>query len=600
MKRNLFKGVAVTAALSIAMSFLSGIQKIEAAEMSNVPIASASDAIRGDVNADGVFDIADTVLLQKWLLAVPDVSLVNWQAGDLCGDGILNGFDLSMLRGEMLNTGEYVTSNYSATAENVKLVGRTLYSDDTAWLVQSGSAVEFTVTGKSAEITLAGDSSIQNDENYRSRYAVLVDGEIVEDATMSTAEKTVTLFDGEASRTAKIQVIHLSEAMNGAIGVKNIAVTSSNPKPVTPEPEKELSIEFIGDSITCAYGVEGLSSYESFKTTTENFMKSYAYLTAQKLGADYSAVSYSGHGIISGYTSTDEANTDSLIPDCYGLTGKLSNYAKDWDFDSCAYDAVVINLGTNDSSYVTKDTETRAPEFVEGYVDFLKTVREKNPEAYIICTLGTMGDELYDYVEEAVQQYSTSTGDNRVMSYRSVVQNQADGMGSDWHPSAVTQQKSAYVLADKICQALGMESDQIGLDVAADAEYILNMPADKGGNAASFVGYDKSFWINTVTGGTSPDAIEADIKGIGLKNGGGYRLEFDCTATTDRTMPVLVKGSNGAVYFSDNFDASSEKTHFSAEFIADADDTAASILFQIGGKDSYNVTLSNISLVKIS
>ena len=74
--------------------------------------------------------------------------------------------------------------------------------------------------------------------------------------------------------------------MNGAIGVKNISVTSDLLTPISPEPEKPLSIEFIGDSITCAYGVEGQSSSEPFKTSTENFMKSYAYLTAQKLNAD--------------------------------------------------------------------------------------------------------------------------------------------------------------------------------------------------------------------------------------------------------------------------------------------------------------------------
>lgn len=500
----------------------------------------------------------------------------------------------------MLTTGEFVEKNYAATEENVKLVGRTMYSNDTTWLVQSGSAVEFTITGKSAAITLAGDSSINNDENYRSRYAVLVDGEIIADDVMSTPEKTLTLFDGETSRTAKIKIIHLSEAMNGAIGVKNISVTSNQPVPICPEPEKALSIEFIGDSITCAYGVEGLSSYESFKTTTENFMKSYAYLTAQKLNADYSAVSYSGHGIISGYTSSGEINTDSLIPDCYGLTGKLSDYAENWNFETRSHDVVVINLGTNDSSYVTKDPETRAQEFINGYMDFLKTVREKNPEAYIICTLGTMGDELYEYVAEAVEKYRTDTGDERIMSYHSTVQNQADGIGSDWHPSAVTQQKSAYVLADKICQALGMESDQIGLDVAADAEYLLNIDPNKGGNAASYVGYDKSFWINMVTGGESADAIEAVISGIGLKQGGGYRLEFDCTSTFDGTLPVQVKGSDGTIYFSSDFDAVSEKTHFSAEFTADQEDAAASIIFQLGGKDSYNVTLSNLSLIKIS
>lgn len=547
-------------------------------------------------SASANYTISDLRHLRDALLRASDITA----ADDINGDGIVNVVDLCLLKRALLTTGEFVEKNYAATEENVKLVGRTMYSNDTTWLVQSGSAVEFTITGKSAAITLAGDSSINNDENYRSRYAVLVDGEIIADDVMSTPEKTLTLFDGETSRTAKIKIIHLSEAMNGAIGVKNISVTSNQPVPICPEPEKALSIEFIGDSITCAYGVEGLSSYESFKTTTENFMKSYAYLTAQKLDADYSAVSYSGHGIISGYTSSGEINTDSLIPDCYGLTGKLSDYAENWNFETRSHDVVVINLGTNDSSYVTKDPETRAQEFINGYMDFLKTVREKNPEAYIICTLGTMGDELYEYVAEAVEQYRTDTGDQRIMSYHSTVQNQADGIGSDWHPSAVTQQKSAYVLADKICQALGMESDQIGLDVAADAEYLLNIDPNKGGNAASYVGYDKSFWINMVTGGESADAIEAVISGIGLKQGGGYRLEFDCTSTFDGTLPVQVKGSDGTIYFSSDFDAVSEKTHFSAEFTADQEDAAASIIFQLGGKDSYNVTLSNLSLIKIS
>lgn len=547
-------------------------------------------------SASANYTISDLRHLRDALLRASDITA----ADDINGDGIVNVVDLCLLKKALLTTGEFVEKNYAATEENVKLVGRTMYSNDTTWLVQSGSAVEFTITGKSAAITLAGDSSINNDENYRSRYAVLVDGEIIADDVMSTPEKTLTLFDGETSRTAKIKIIHLSEAMNGAIGVKNISVTSNQPVPICPEPEKALSIEFIGDSITCAYGVEGLSSYESFKTTTENFMKSYAYLTAQKLDADYSAVSYSGHGIISGYTSSGEINTDSLIPDCYGLTGKLSDYAENWNFETRSHDVVVINLGTNDSSYVTKDPETRAQEFINGYMDFIKTVREKNPEAYIICTLGTMGDELYEYVAEAVEQYRTDTGDQRIMSYHSTVQNQADGIGSDWHPSAVTQQKSAYVLADKICQALGMESDQIGLDVAADAEYLLNIDPNKGGNAASYVGYDKSFWINMVTGGESADAIEAVISGIGLKQGGGYRLEFDCTSTFDGTLPVQVKGSDGTIYFSSDFDAVSEKTHFSAEFTADQEDAAASIIFQLGGKDSYNVTLSNLSLIKIS
>lgn len=52
----------------------------------------------GDVNADGKVNLADVVLLQKWLLGIPETKLVDWQAGDLYADGLLNGFDLCLLR----------------------------------------------------------------------------------------------------------------------------------------------------------------------------------------------------------------------------------------------------------------------------------------------------------------------------------------------------------------------------------------------------------------------------------------------------------------------------------------------------------------------
>lgn len=118
--------------------------------------------------------------------------------------------------------------------------------------------------------------------------------------------------------------------------------------------------------------------------------------------------------------------------------------------ESAPNDVVVINLGTNDSSYIKGDTE-RSETYAEQYAEFLKTVRSCNPDAYIICTLGTMGgEELYPYIQKAIEQFQSETGDERITSYLSTVQDfNADGVGSDWHPSAKTQQKSAYVLADQ-------------------------------------------------------------------------------------------------------------------------------------------------------
>ena len=56
----------------------------------------------GDVNNDGEFNISDVVLLQKWLLAVPDTHLANWKAADLCDDNRLDVFDLCLMRRKLI------------------------------------------------------------------------------------------------------------------------------------------------------------------------------------------------------------------------------------------------------------------------------------------------------------------------------------------------------------------------------------------------------------------------------------------------------------------------------------------------------------------
>ena len=54
--------------------------------------------VKGDINGDGMFNISDAVVLQKWLIAVPDTHLENWKAGDLCDDDELDVFDLCLMK----------------------------------------------------------------------------------------------------------------------------------------------------------------------------------------------------------------------------------------------------------------------------------------------------------------------------------------------------------------------------------------------------------------------------------------------------------------------------------------------------------------------
>ncbi|MDE5764211.1 MAG: hypothetical protein K2I00_04505 [Ruminococcus sp.] len=518
---------------------------------------------------------------------------------DVDEDGTVDVFDLVAMRRTFAGTGEFSEQTIEASEKNIRYIGRNIYDkDNIAWLVQSGSAVEFNVTGKSAEITINGDGFTESDEKYRPRYAVIVDGEIILDELLDVKEKTVELFSGSASRTAVVKVIHLSEANNGAVGVSSLKVNSDSPVPVSPTAKKDLKIEFIGDSITCAYGVEGKDQYENFKTSTENFMKSYAYLTAQQLDADYSAVCYSGHGIVSGYSQNGDIETESLVPDYYDYVGKLGNYKVPWNFDSYQPDVIVINLGTNDNTYASKDYETRGLEYAEKYTEFLEHIHEMNPDAYIICTVGTMGcTEMYPYIETAVDNFKKSSKYDRIMSYQSATHTQADGLGSDWHPSLKTQQNSAYVLADKICQALGMESDQIGIDVASESVY--STVSEDGAMVSDyFSDWDRSYHITTVTGGKDISSIQSFVKGIGLKKDGKYHLSFQIETSEGSEIPFEIRDSKtGEVIFKDVFTGTGTKSLYEKDITSTLTGDAE-IVFSMGGKDSSRLSLYELKMVK--
>lgn len=53
-------------------------------------------SLRGDANNDGEVNITDAVILQNWLLGSGD--LTNWQNVDLCEDGVIDVFDMVLMR----------------------------------------------------------------------------------------------------------------------------------------------------------------------------------------------------------------------------------------------------------------------------------------------------------------------------------------------------------------------------------------------------------------------------------------------------------------------------------------------------------------------
>lgn len=348
---------------------------------------------------------------------------------------------------------------YMPDEEYVKVLGRADFTENTLWMVHSGSGAEFTFTGTEATVTMQCDSTIMGSRDNQARIAIFVNGECVVDEMIDKMDETFTVFKSETPQECTIRIVKLSEAAMSTVGIKTLEVECIGD--IQPTPGKEHLIEFIGDSITCGYGVEDEDKNHHFSTKTENVMKTYAYKTAEALDADYSMVSFSGYGIVSGSTGDGQKHPEQVLSLYYEKLGfsygaYVGKYAADvaWDFNKRQPDLIVINLGTNDETY-TKTDAAKRDEYVAGYVEFLKMVRKNNPDATILCTLGIMGDGLYPSLEKAVEQYSTESGDTNVHTMKFDVQSPADGLAADWHPTEATHTKAADKLAAEIKEVMG-------------------------------------------------------------------------------------------------------------------------------------------------
>lgn len=345
-------------------------------------------------------------------------------------------------------------TSYKATSENVKLLGRTYFDTDKLYCALSGTGVEFTFTGTKCSITVAGDSNSANAgmADNHARVGVYVNGERVIDDMVDNKEEVYEVFKSDTPQEVTVSLVKLSESPMSTIAITDIKVTGS---PIKPTENKEKLIEFIGDSITCGYGIDDPDKAHHFSTKTEDATKAFAYKTAQALGADYSLVSFSGYGIISGCSNGEDKVSEQALPQYYtklgyswAANGSFKPSDVEWDF-SRQPDVVVINLGTNDDSY-TKNIEERQNEFRDAYTEFLKTVRSKNPNAKIVCAFGIMGDRLFDKIQEAVNNYTTETGDSNISTLRFDVQQASDGYSADWHPSVATHDKASKKLAEYV------------------------------------------------------------------------------------------------------------------------------------------------------
>lgn len=220
--------------------------------------------------------------------------------------------------------------------------------------------------------------------------------------------------------------------------------------PATPLPTRK--IEFIGNSITCGYGIEAHSEAEHFSDATSNYYYTYAARTARNLNAQAVVVARSGIGVYRSYNGPqtgDAVNMNTEYP--YTL---LYNDAHPWDFSRYTPDVVCINLGTNDTSTQGADSLL----LLQGFQRLYCQVRNHYPKADIILLTGCMlkGKALLSAQQalDATLAYAHQQGDTRVHRFDFTPHDGSLGYGADWHPSMQQHEKMANELTGYIRQLM--------------------------------------------------------------------------------------------------------------------------------------------------
>jgi len=316
-----------------------------------------------------------------------------------------------------------------AGVADIHLIGRFDLSDPSApAFAFSGTAIvtRFNGTGIAADLETGGSDA----------FAVVVDNQPAKTVKPPQGRGVRTLATGLPQGAHDLAIYKRTESFVGTVKFHGFSVENGSIS-ASPFPFAHR-MEFIGDSITCGYGDEGMGPNCGFTPDTENEYGAWGGVGARALNAAHTAICYSGKGVIRNFGG----GTTETMPTIFQRTLGASPLPP-WTFSAYTPDVVVINLGTND--YSTGDPGTA---FSDGYLALLKLVRQKYPGAWIVCALGTMmGQTQIDSAHAYIQTAMTKMNDPRVSYLELGVQNQADGLGCDWHPSLVTAQKMGSALA---------------------------------------------------------------------------------------------------------------------------------------------------------
>lgn len=322
-------------------------------------------------------------------------------------------------------------------------VGRFQRSEGGVSCEWPGSAIRASISA--ATLTAEFTTTSAND-----RWQVEIDGQATQVLKLGLGNGRYTINLPNA-RMHQIILVRRSEAFQGATefrGFSGSGLKYQNPSDDESIYRKDRRIEIIGDSISAGFGVDGKTKEEPYSPDTANAYLAYGWVAARLTHSLPTIVAWSGKKMW----------PDNTIPEIYDYIFPSSKRGA-WSPDAGPKpQAVLINLATNDFGKGIPDEKG----WKAGYSAFVKKVRRNYPSALIYLATGSMMSDTWPPKEKHLStlkgwldSIQAELGDSKVKRLDFSPQQESDGIGSSWHPNAVTQAKMGRLFAVALKGDLG-------------------------------------------------------------------------------------------------------------------------------------------------
>lgn len=322
----------------------------------------------------------------------------------------------------------------SASEKNAfRVLGKACVKDNALLLPWSYGGLEFCFKGDRVILEF-GDYSDPSIAYIKAE----LDGNVSKYAVGRGGERIVITAPEDGAHT--VRFMRVTEGME-PVRLLNVTVGGEDPSMAGVPHEAKTKLMFIGDSITCGYGVDAPST-SPFNTFEEDCTLTYAYMAAREIGAEILFTGASGKGIVA---NCEGNRADMTLRQAFVWETRQGG---EWDARGYAPDCVVLNCGTNDAWGGVSDEE-----FYGTALAFLAEIRKTFPDVPLLWAYGIMDTSKIPCIKKAVEEFDLKNGKAYFLDCGCMADHPGE-TGGGGHPNVNTSLRVYPALARKLKEIL--------------------------------------------------------------------------------------------------------------------------------------------------